>query len=136
MNLTMHVRVVGMLLLALAALNLFLPKRFHWQSELEKVSLLTRQVFQVHYLFIVLSLVLMGVLSLVFTEALLEPGQLARVVLAGLTLFWVTRFLVQWIVYDRALWWGRRFETLMHVVFTCLWCYFSLIYGIAWWSAS
>ena len=79
MNLMMHVRLVGLLLLCLAGLNLLLPKHFRWKTELETLSLLTRQVFYVHYLFIILVLVLMGVLSLVFTEALFEPSQLSQV---------------------------------------------------------
>lgn len=134
MTLALHLRIVGTLLLVLAAINVFvIPKRFGWKDELPKLSLLTRQVFVVHCLFIVLILVLMGVLALGFTETLLDSTPLAKVVLAGLALFWLVRLFVQWFVYDWALWRGKPFYTVMHMVFTGLWLYASTVFGWAWW---
>lgn len=131
MNVEFHLRVVGTLLLLLAALNLTLPRRFHWREELARLSLLNRQIFIVHSLFIGLIVVMMGMLSLVFTRALLTPTPLSAVVLIGLAIFWTARLIVQWFVYDRALWRGNRMHTVVHYVFTAMWLYFAWTFGWA-----
>lgn len=127
-------RIAGVLLLLLAGAHFTFPKRFNWAEELSRLSLLNRQMFLVHVGYIVLLLASMGVLSLFFTGALLERSQLARLVLAWLSLFWLSRLVVQWFVYDRQLWRGNRLHTGVHVVFTGLWCYLALVYGWGFWQ--
>ncbi len=134
MTLVSHLRFAGALLLALAAMHVFLPKRLKWNEELARLSLLNRQIFHVHTFFVVLVVALMGVLSLLFAAVLVEPSPLARLVLAGLTLFWVLRLGIQWLVYDASLWRGNRFNTVAHVAFTALWAYLSVVYGMAFWA--
>jgi hypothetical protein len=133
MNLNLHLKIVGAMLLGLATAHLYFPKRFGWREELRKVSLLTRQIFYVHCFFICLVLIMFGLLSLVCTEALLQPSPLARVVLVGLTIFWGARLIIQLVVYDSKLWRGNRFNTAMHVFFTLMWSYYVSIYAAALW---
>jgi hypothetical protein len=133
MNMLLPVRIAGACLLALAVLNIFVPGRFGWKEELSRVSLLNRQIFRVHAFFIILCIVLMGALSLCFAPALLAPSPLSRLVLGGLSLFWLVRLFCQWFVYDPSLWRGNRFNTFMHCFFTLLWSYFAAVYGIACW---
>ena len=133
MNLELHLRIVGSIMLMLVLLNLYVPRRFAWRQELRRLSLFTRQVFIVHAGFILFTLTMFGVLSLAFTSALLEPTRLGRLVLGGLALFWLARLIVQWCVYSPALWRGKRFETTVHFVFTGLWIYFCSTYAAALW---
>src|SRR5438094_638512 len=105
-NLIIHLRAVGVLLLLLALLNLFLPRRFGWKAELTKVSLLVRQVFVVHCAFIILILTLMGVLCAFFAPLLLS-NPLGSILLFGLGLFWATRLAVQFFFYSPQLWRGN-----------------------------
>ena len=126
-------RIAGALLLLLACSHVVFPKRFHWAEELPRLSLLNRQMFLVHTFFIALLVAFMGILSLVFPEALLERSQLGRVVLAGLTIFWATRLLFQWFVYDRRLWRGQPFNTFVHYTFTAFWIYLTAVFGWALW---
>ncbi len=133
MNLALHLKITGLLLIALAAAHGHFPRRFAWRTELSRLSLINRQIFIVHCLFIVLTLILMGLLSLVYTTALIEPTPLARPVLAGLTVFWLARLLAQFFIYDANLWRGNRVNTLVHVLATLLWSYFVLVFGCAWW---
>lgn len=133
MDLANAIRVAGTLQLLLAAMNVVLLNRINRRNDLQRLSLLNRQIFQVHYLFIILILTLMGILSLAYADVLLEPRRLARVLLAGLACFWLARLAVQWLVYDRELWRGRRFETSVHIAFTVLWSYFAVVYGMGWW---
>jgi hypothetical protein len=126
-------RIAGLLLILLAAAHVTFPKRFQWAQELPRLSLLNRQMFLVHVGYIVFLVAAMGVLSLVFTGALVERTLLARLVLAWLFVFWFSRLFVQWLVYDRSLWQGNRFNTAVHFVFTSLWVYLSVVYGWALW---
>jgi hypothetical protein len=70
-------RFTGASLIGLAAIHAFFPKRFGWREDFAKVSLLNRQIFYVHCVFICISLVLMGLLCLLWPGALLQPSPLA-----------------------------------------------------------
>ena len=131
MTLRLHLQIVGALLLFLGVAHIFFSRYFGWEKELEPVSLLTRRVFFVHCFFIALILVMLGVCSLCCTDALLEPGRLSRVLLGGMVVFWMCRLAVQFLVYDAAIWRGRRFYTFMHVAFSLLWIYVATTYGMA-----
>ena len=48
----------------LVVVNLFVPRRFHWREEMARLSLLNRQIFQAHSIFIVLTLALFSALLL------------------------------------------------------------------------
>ena len=131
LNPELHLRVVGVLLLALVAVNLYVPRRFNWRGELASLSLLNRQIFQVHAAFICVILAMFAALALFYAKHLLEPTPLARAVLAALAVFWFLRLMTQWFVYDRRLWRGRRFETAVHFVFTGVWAYFGGTFAYA-----
>ncbi len=123
-----HLRIAGALQILLALLHLAFPRRFQWKEELARLSPLNRQIFMVHTFFICVVLVLFGALSLLAPETLLEPTRLARLVLGGIATFWGLRLLCQWFVYDASLWRGQRFNTVMHVLFTLLWLYLTVVY--------
>lgn len=131
MSLEGHLRAAGLLQLALAALHLHFPERFRWREELARLSLLNRQIFLVHTLFVCLVLVLFGSLSLFAAPELLQPSRLARLVSGGIAAFWAVRLLVQWFVYDPQLWRGDRLNTIIHVLCSALWTYLTAVYGVA-----
>ena len=131
MNIYLHVKLVGALLLALGLAHSMFGRYFNFQKELAQLSLLTRQIFLVHCFFIALLVVMIGVCSLFYTNALLASGALSRVVLTGFVVFWLSRLGFQFFVYDTAIWRGRRFHTVMHVVFSIFWIYVVVTYGAA-----
>ena len=59
-----HLRIVGVVMACLVVVNLFVPLRFHWREELARVSLVNRQIFQAHTVFLVLTLALLSALLL------------------------------------------------------------------------
>lgn len=131
MNAELHLRIVGVLLFALIAVNFVVPRRFDWAGQLRRVELFTRQVFWVHMLFILVVLALTGTLCLAFPHLLLDGTPLATLILCGLAMFWGLRLLVQLFVYDPKIWRGNRFNTSAHVVFTGLWSYFVAVFVYA-----
>jgi hypothetical protein len=130
-TLSIHLQIVGILLMLLGLSHSFFNRFFGWEQELVAVSLLTRQVFFVHNFFIGLSVVLGGAASFFCANALLRPGTLSRALLAGMATFWLCRLLAQFVGYDPAVWRGDRFRTFMHVACSLLWCYITATYGIA-----
>jgi hypothetical protein len=131
MNIYLHLKIVGTLLVVLGLAHSVFARYFKWKTELAQLSLLTRQIFQVHCFFIALLVVMIGVCSLFYTNVLLGSGDLSAVVLTGFVVFWLFRLAFQLFVYDSAIWRGRRFYTVMHVVFSIFWVYVVLIYGAA-----
>jgi hypothetical protein len=132
-SLVLHLQITGIMMAALAVLNLALPRFLRWRDELAPLSLLTRQVFQVHAFFIALIVALFAALLLTSSNALLEPTRLSRVVLAGLTIFWGMRMLIQWFYYSPALWRGHRVNTAVHCLSSIGWIYMTTTFAAALW---
>ena len=128
-----HLRVVGVLMAALVFVNLAVPVRFHWREEMARLSLVNRQIFQAHAVFLVLLLALIAALLLTSAASLLEPTRLSRAVLAGLTIFWGLRMVMQWAFYSPALWRGDRLHTVAHWGFSVLWVYVTTVFATALW---
>jgi hypothetical protein len=136
MTLVTHLRFVGALMAALVVINLFVPGRFRWREEMARLSLVNRQIFQAHTVFIVLTVAMFSALLLTSADALLEPTRLSRAILGGLTLFWGVRMLMQWFFYSPAIWRGNRFNTVMHGVFSAAWVYVTTVFAVALWVSS
>ncbi|HEX6462874.1 MAG TPA: hypothetical protein VFZ98_00420 [Vicinamibacterales bacterium] len=131
--LLLNLRVIGVILGILVVVNLFVPSRFGWRAELARLSLLNRQIFQAHGVFLILTLALFSALLLTSADALLEPTRLSRAVLLGLTIFWGLRMAMQWWFYSPEIWRGNPFFTKMHVVFSVTWIYMTGVFGTALW---
>jgi len=132
-GLILHLQITGIMMAALAVLNLALPRYLRWREELAPLSLLNRQVFQVHAFFIALIVALFAALLLTSSNALLEPTRLSRAVLAGLTIFWGMRMLIQWFYYSPALWRGNRVNTAVHCLSSIGWTYMTTTFAAALW---
>lgn len=131
--LVVHLRTGGVAIAALVVVNLFVPARLHWREEMSRLSLVNRQIFQVHSVFLVLTLALLSMLLLTCARALVEPTQLSRAVLIGLTIFWGLRMVMQWCFYSSELWRGHRFNTIVHYAFSALWIYLTAVFSTALW---
>ena len=69
------------LLALLVVVHAFVPRRLRWGEELPRLSLVNRQIFEVHTFFIVLVLALSSTLLLTSSDALLAPSRLSRALL-------------------------------------------------------
>lgn len=123
----LNLKIIGVLLIGLAAMHAFFPKQFGWKRELASLGLLSRQMMYVHTLFIALAILLMGVFCITSASEIVNTPLGKRVAL-GFAIFWVTRLFVQFFGYSSELWKGKTFETAMHVLFSILWVYLSLTF--------
>ena len=126
-----HLRLVGVLMLAIAALGVYVHRHFGWGAEIRQLTLLARQVFVVHCAFVTVVLVLLGLLHACHAPALLAPGPLPRALLGGMLVLWGARLLAQWFYYDARLWRGNRLHTFMHVLFSGIYAYFIGVFAAA-----
>lgn len=122
-----HLWTIGVLFMVLAVIHVAFPRRFAWKEQLASLSMINRQMMQVHTFFIALVVFLIGLLCLTSASELTSTV-LGRRLCLGLGIFWGIRALVQWFYYSSALWRGKRFETSVHVAFSALWVYCTVVF--------
>lgn len=126
----LHLKIIGLALIALSLVHVIFPRYFDWRRELSALSLINRQMMVVHTFFIALTVMLMGLLCFFSASDLLNT-RLGKHICLGLGIFWGIRALVQFFGYSPKLWRGRAFETMVHVFFSMFWMYMT---GVFWWA--
>lgn len=122
-----QLKIIGILLMILALIHIIFPKYFNWKEELKPLSLMNRQMMTVHTFFIALVVFLMGLLCLT-SAADLAQTKLGKTISFGLGVFWTTRLFFQFFIYSPKLWKGKIFETIIHILFSLLWIYLSVVF--------
>lgn len=122
-----HYKIIGIILIILALIHVIFPKYFHWREELKSLSLINRQMMEVHTFFIAFFVFLMGLLCFFESHDLIYT-RLGKIISFGFGIFWLTRLIFQFFVYSPKLWKGKRFETIVHIVFSLLWAYLTVVF--------
>jgi hypothetical protein len=122
-----HLRVIGVLLCLLSLIHIGFARRFNWGEELKPLSLINKQMMEVHTFFVALTVMLIGLLCWFYADNLVN-SQFGRVIAMGLGIFWGIRLLFQFFVYSPKLWRGKPFETTMHIIFSLLWIYLTFVF--------
>lgn len=123
----LHLTIIGIILILIAVIHFGFPKYFKWDQELISLSMINRQMMYVHSFFIAFTLLLMGILCLVAANELIETP-LGKKICLGIGLFWTARLFVQFFGSSKKNWKGKRFETSMHILFSILWTYLSVVF--------
>ena len=123
---------IGLILIVLAVIHVIFPRYFDWAKNLASLSLINREMMYVHTLFVALIILLMGILCITSSKQIVETNLGKRLAL-GFAIFWFCRLLIQVFGYSSKLWRGKAFETSVHIVFSLLWTYFSLIFFLGYW---
>jgi hypothetical protein len=124
------IRVAGIGLLALAVLQVPIARRQNWRGEASRMSPFNASVFLVHAFFIGVVLVAMGLPCVLDPTVFLDHGNASAWASGSMSVFWVLRLWVQWFVYDRRLWRGKRLETVLHWWFTLVWLFLTGLFGL------
>lgn len=125
--LSLHLRIIGVLLIGLALIHFIFPTYFNWKKDLKPLSLINRQMMKIHTFFIALVVGLMGLLCIHSYHDLINT-ELGKTLSLGIGIFWFIRLLVQYFGYSSTLWKGKAFETGVHILFTILWFYLTTIF--------
>ena len=129
----LHLKIIGILLILLAFVHVTFPRYFNWKRELRSLSLINKQIMHVHSFFIAFAVFLMGVLCMTSSEELIATI-LGRRICLGLGIFWTTRLIIQFFGFSSKLWKGKTFETTVHVLFSFLWLYLSVVFIYIYWD--
>jgi len=122
-----HFRIIGALLIVLALSHVVFPRYFKWDKELKALSMINRQIMTIHTFFIALSVFLLGLLCLTSYNELTTTSFGKRISL-GMGIFWSVRLFIQFVGYSSELWKGKRFETVIHILFSLLFGYMSVVF--------
>ncbi|WP_045465917.1 hypothetical protein [Sporocytophaga myxococcoides] len=123
----LHLKIIGITSMILAFIHVIFPKYFDWENELQSVSLINKQLMYVHTFFIALVVFLFGMFCFFSAEELLNT-KLGKQVVLALAVFWGLRMLFQFFVYSPKLWKGKALETFVHIVFSLIWTYFTVVF--------
>ncbi len=122
-----HFKIIGFLLIALALFHIGVPRYFEWSKELKSLSLMNRQMMIVHTIFIALTVFLMGLLCITSSNELIKTD-FGKKISLGFGIFWTLRLIIQFFGYSSKLWKGKKFETVIHIMFSLIWLYLSLVF--------
>lgn len=122
-----HLKIIGFILIFLSAIHIVFPQYFNWKKELQSISLINKQMMHVHTFFLAFAVLLMGVLCIFCTDDLINT-RLGRQLCLGLFLFWGLRLFFQFVVYSSKLWRKKLFETIVHILFSILWIYITVVF--------
>ncbi len=100
MDLKSLIFVSGLLHFGTLIASVAVPQVLDWKGELRKLDRLSRQLIWVHGLFIVLTIVGFGALTLSLSTELAAGTPLARGVCLFIAIFWTARLLIQFFVFD------------------------------------
>ena len=128
-----HFRIIGSLLLVLALSHAVFPRYFKWGEELKPLSMINRQIMTIHTFFIALVVFLLGLLCLTSGSELINTP-FGKKISLGMGIFWVIRLFIQFVGYSPDLWKGKRFETIIHILFSLLFGYMSITFFITYFS--
>jgi hypothetical protein len=120
--------MAGAIQLAIIAANFALPKKLRCRENLVKVSPMIREVFVVHWLYIVLVLGIFTTLCFWFAPELAGGSRLGRFLSLAMAIFWLLRVPIQLFFYDREI---RRQNRLADVVFLLTFSYLGIVFGAA-----
>ncbi len=127
----LHLEIIGWLLVVLSIIHVGFPHYFKWKEELVHLSLINKQMKQVHTFFIALTVILIGWLCITSANEIVTTP-LGHRIAFGLFVFWGVRLVTQFTWYSTKLWKGKVFETTMHILFSCLWAYLTAVFYIIW----
>lgn len=129
----LQLQIIGFLLMILAVIHVIFPVYFKWKTELSSLNLINKQLMYVHTFFVAFMVFLMGLLCVSAYEEIIST-KLGHKIAFGMFVFWGCRLFFQFFVYSSALWRGKTFETIMHICFSCLWSYLTVIFFLIFWN--
>lgn len=115
--------------MALSLIHGIFPKYFKWDKDLKSLSLMNRQMMEIHTLFIAIMIFFIGLLCFSYPRELIE-NPFGKTISMGLAIFWSVRLCVQFFGYSPALWKGKPFETAVHIFFSGFWVYLSAVFWV------
>jgi len=131
MTLLFHLRFSGALLIFLGVAHAFFDRRLNWRRDTRKLTLANRQIFAMHWFYLALLLIMLGLLFTALAPELLRPEPLTQAIFLVTTIVWAIRLFAQWFVFDAELWRRDGFNRAIHYLLTAIWIYLLAVNAFA-----
>jgi hypothetical protein len=122
------IQAAGVLQLIDAAANVALPRKIRIREDLTNLSPLARQIFVVHWGYIIYVLAAFGFVCLWFAPELAGATPLGRFFSGVLAVFWLPRAFIQVSYFDREF---RRKNRAADVAFTLSSLFLGVVFSLA-----
>jgi len=119
----------GVIHFAILIASAMVPRVLDWRGNLAKLPRMLRQLFWVYGVFIVLTIIGFGTLSLVHAGALAAGDPLGRWLCGFIAIFWTLRLGVQFFVFDLRPYLTTPFLRAGHYLLTLAFIFLVTIYG-------
>ncbi|MDB6139863.1 MAG: hypothetical protein JWO94_2935 [Verrucomicrobiaceae bacterium] len=113
------------------AASVQVPSILDWKGELGRLHPFLRRLFWVYGVFIVLTIIGFGLLTLMNTQELALGSPMARGVAALIAAFWALRLAVQCFVFDARPFLTNAWRKLGYHTLTAAFVFFTAVYGWA-----
>jgi hypothetical protein len=118
--------LAGSILAGIVLVNFPLPQKLRVREELASAPSFLRQIFYVHWFYIVLIVAFFSALCFGFTRELAGASPLGRFLSAFMAAFWLLRILLQCLYYDREV---RRAHRTLDVLYILSLVALTAIFG-------
>ena len=108
--------------------NIPLPRRLELRANLQKLSPILRQVFLIHWLFILILVALFAALCFGFAPELAGASPLGRFLSRAIGAFWLLRLFLQLFYYDAEL---RRQNRLLDTAYLLAVAFLAGVFGLS-----
>ena len=130
-ELTLLLRVAGVLHVGLMCAGLLMPRVVGMRSHLATVPPFIRQLFWVYYSFIALCLISFSVITIVFADTLADGGPLARALCLFFAAFWTLRLVAATFIFDMRPYLTSSYRRFGYYVLNLVFAYLPIVYTLA-----
>lgn len=130
-TLEMSILAAGLIHLAITSAGLVMTLVLDWRKNLAPLCALTRHIIWTHGVFVLLTIVGFGVVSLAFPAALASGEPLARAVCGFIAAFWLIRMLIGFFLFDAKPHLTNVPLKICYHALTVVFTFFVLCYGAA-----
>ena len=120
--------LAGAVQLVIIVANFILPKKLRCRENLSRVSPMIRDVFVIHWIYIVFVLGIFASLCFWFAPELAGASRLGRFLSTVMAVFWLFRVPIQLFYYDPEI---RRQNRMGDVTFLLVFSYLGIVFSIA-----
>ena len=124
------IQAAGFVHVGIIAANVPLPKRLRVRERLASVTQFIRQIFYVHWIYIVIVLGLFAALCFAFARDLAGASGLGRLLSAFMCALWLLRIILQLLYYDRDV---RRENRVLDMMYLGSLLILVVVFGVAAW---
>lgn len=123
--------LAGVAQFAILTASALVPKVLDWKTALKPLPPFLRTLFWVYGIFIVLTIIGMGTLTLLNARAMAAGEPVARSLAGFIAVFWGARLIVQLFVFDARPYLTNHWLKLGDHLLTVTFVFFTIVYGLA-----